>query len=475
MFRNWLFLSRECRSRLSRPLIIARWIEPTMLVDLFAPTLPRWPYRRCGARMMTWMVGSAMCLIGLSTTDNVAQDAPADSETTTVIRASHVYVGDGEVLNDVDVLIRGGKIAVIANHIVVPIGASLVEVDTVVPGLVNASSDAGLRGGRSERTREVTPEFQTVDAIDWSSRDFAEIIARGETTVNVMPSTDNVFGGMSCIIKTSGSPAMRVVDRRSGLAIAMCSDPAGGNRSRTRPDSIYVRQPTNRMGVVWILRDRFHQALQVTTAAEIGDADTDESAFVMDADEQATRLATNRLLADALRQDVRLFGVSRTKFDIETLFTLADEFQLSPVLVGGDEAYKVVDLLQKRGQPVVYTAATDGALFGQERTDLVWSTPRILAEAGIDVVLAGDDLIGRARFAVRNGMARGDALRAITGSPAKLLGIDDRVGTIGVDRDADLVVMTGDPLEPTSAVSAVMVDGAWVTAGPLTPPKPTEL
>ena len=368
-----------------------------------------------------------------------------------LIRAKRVYTMNGPPQENVEVLVRENRIVGVGQSIK-PLGTyQLLEVDTLMPGLIDASSSAGLRGGDAEQTREVTPEFETATTIDWRSRDFDEALSQGITTVNIMPGTENVIAGFSCLAKTAGSDLStqadneRIVDPRTGLVMAVCSDPTGGNRSRTRPDSIYVRLPTNRMGVVWIIRNRLQRAQLIPSA----DA-TDESSDVDQTDQR---------LAQVVNGETRVFGVSRTSFDIETLLTLAGDYKFSPVLFGGHEAYKKIDELASKSVPVVYTAQTDSQLIGSERTDLFWNTAGKLDEAGVAISLAGGQLLDRARFAVRYGLDPDSALAAVTTRPAAVLGQGDRLGQIAADFGADLVALDGPPLEFTTNIRWVMVDG----------------
>ena len=364
----------------------------------------------------------------------------------TLIRARFLYTMNGPPQENVEILVRDNKVVGIGESIQ-PLGTyQVIDAHTVMPGLIDAYSSVGLRGGENESTREVTPEFETASTIDWRSRDFREAVSEGVTSANIMPGTDNVIAGFACLVKTAGDDLSlnlenrRIVQPHTGLAMAVCTDPTGGNRARTRPDSIYVRQPTNRMGVVWIIRSRLQAAKQA--ASRLGELDE-----------------VSQRLGKLLDGTTRAFGVSRTSFDIETLIALAEEFNFQPVLFGGHEAYKTVELLRDKNVPVVYTAAAAGATVGEERTDLFWNTPGRLDAAGVSVCLAGGDLLNRARFAKRYGMDADSALQAITTRPAALLGVGERVGQVAPDFDADLIALDGPPLEFTSNVQWVMVEG----------------
>jgi imidazolonepropionase-like amidohydrolase len=215
---------------------------------------------------------------------------PAIADELTVIQAEQLHLGTGEVLSPGSVAVRDGKIVEVGAAVEAG-DANVISVHTLIPGLIDACSQAGLSGQSDERTDETTPDLQVIDVVDWTDRAFQEQVADGCTTVNVVPGTENVISGQSAVVKTSGTGENRVITDSSGLWLAMCRDPTSGNRSRSRPDSIYVRQPTNRMGVVWLLRSTFHAAGAESSAASPLNAVLDDKA--------------------------NAFCVSRTHYDIE--------------------------------------------------------------------------------------------------------------------------------------------------------------
>src|SRR5262249_61466755 len=105
---------------------------------------------------------------------------------------------------------------------------------------------------------ERAPEYRVVPAVDCRARASREALSEGTTPLGLAPGTDGVIAGLACAVKTAG--AHKPLAEETGLVLTMASDPATGNTSRSRPDSIYVRQPTNRMGVVWLLRSTFDKA-----------------------------------------------------------------------------------------------------------------------------------------------------------------------------------------------------------------------
>jgi hypothetical protein len=164
-----------------------------------------------------------------------------------------------------------------------------------------------------------------------------------------------------------------------------------------------------------------------------------------------------------MKGELPIYSVSRKDVDIRSTFTLQDEFGVRPIIVGGDETYRILDDVTERKPSIIYTDLTyrssTSGLRGPEGTERRWNVASQFATAGIDFCLAGSDLLDQARFATRFGLDRNQALKSITLSPAKILKVDQQVGSIENNKDADLVAFNGDPLEFTSAINWVMVNG----------------
>jgi imidazolonepropionase-like amidohydrolase len=362
-----------------------------------------------------------------------------------LIKAKRVITMNGDVLEPGEVLVSDGRIKAVGESLDAD-SADIIEVDTLMPGLVNAYDQTGISGQETERTREVTPRLATADIINMQDRAFFEQLSNGTTTINICPGTDNVISGLSCAVKTAGPVPLnsertktrgsRIISPNTGLVIAACSDPTSRNFSRQRPDSIYVRQPTNRMGVVWILRSTFHRA---KTAGV--DSPNDD------------------LLRKAIDGEQPIFAVSRTHYDIRALLNIGEELGFAPVIVGGEESWRILDALKKTNTSVILGSIRPGSERGPERTRVSANNAGLLHRTGVVFCYSGSELLEQARFGVRFGLDPNAALAAITLTPAKILKIDNRVGSIAVGKDADLVALNGDPLEFTSSIEWVMVDG----------------
>src|SRR5437870_3551784 len=151
-----------------------------------------------------------------------------------LIRAATIYTMAGPALSPGAVLVSDGKIVRVAAQLTPPEGAKVIDLGTgvLLPGLVDAHSNAGIAGSAAEMTKEITPDYRVLTAVDWRSRAFREQLEDGTTCLGLCPGTDAVFAGLACAVKTA---ARRVVEKETGLVIAMASDPASGNTSRSRP------------------------------------------------------------------------------------------------------------------------------------------------------------------------------------------------------------------------------------------------
>jgi imidazolonepropionase-like amidohydrolase len=360
--------------------------------------------------------------------------APARAEDL-LIRAAKVYTMAGPPLAPGAVLVSNGKIVQVGTKLTPPAGAKVIDLGSgvLMPGLIDAFSNAGIAGSPAEMTKEITPDYRVLTAVDWRARAFREALAEGTTCMGLAPGTDGVFAGLSCAVKTAGT--QRILQRETGLLITVASDPAAGNSARGRPDSIYARQPTNRMGVVWMLRSTFDKAAR----------------------EKTPELAVVR---EALAGQRQIYAVSRTDHDLLSLLRVAKEFKFAPTVIGGQEAYKVRKELAEAKVPVILGPLTTSASgTGPEGSEVVWNQPGLLHKAGVPFALSGGHMLDQARFAVRYGLSADVALEAITRTPARLLGLDSRIGTLEVGHDADLIALDGDPVELTTSIQWVLVDG----------------
>lgn len=386
-------------------------------------------------------------------------------EQVTVLRGARILPANGAPIeNGVVVLVAGKVQAVGGSDTSVPAGAVSVDLSgrTITPGLVDAGTLIGVDlDNANEQGEEVTPHMRVVDALDPADKRFARVLRGGVTTVQVNTGNRNVIGGIGAVVKTAGDTVaeMLLLDE-SGMRLTMGSEPSRGNRAIRggTPNSIYYRRPTTRMGVVWSARKAFYdaQAYKERKTVENGDG------------EPAMGDPAMEVLVKVLDREVEVHTTARAEQDIRTAIRLADEFGYSTLLTEAIEAWRVVDEIKESGATVLFSAPSRLRVLGSgagDGAEYRLHTLNLLAEAEVPFAIQTGsdlgtlDLVHEAMFAVRNGLDRDTALAAVTTIPARILGIDDRVGAIAAGLDADLVVWSGDPFEPTSRVESVYVNG----------------
>ncbi|MCY3001074.1 MAG: amidohydrolase family protein [Planctomycetota bacterium] len=368
------------------------------------------------------------------------------------ISAEHVYTAAGKPIEGGLVTVEGGKIRSVSKGD----GGDL-ECYAVTPGLIDLSVRIERNWASIEQSREVTPEKRIVEAIDWFDEAWKREARSGVTTVMINPLDRQVVGGLSVVVKTAGeSVAKRTVKGDSVLYGAIGSAPSASNHPAFgRPDDIYSRRPTTRMGVEWEWRKAFFDAAVAREDEKLRGPGTAE-------------------LQKALSGDLPLMVQAWTTQDIRTAVFLKEELEreklgsLRLIVDAAAEAWREPDLLVRCGAAVVLPPwapqgrSGDGAFYALD-------TGAVLVQRGLTVALSGhgarevsDRLAYQPGHAMRGGMSLDAALAAVTINPARIAGIDKRVGSLESGKDADLVLWSGPPFEASSAVIGVLVDGRLI-------------
>ncbi len=381
-----------------------------------------------------------------------------------VLRGALVLTGTGaEHVGGTVILHQGKIVAVGGNDLVFPAGARVLDLAgrTITPGLVDAGASIGVRDNdRNEQGDEVTPQLSILDAVDPTDPGFVRARATGVTAVRLCPGNRNAIGGLGAVLKTAGDTvAAMLVKERVGLNLNVGREPSDGNRAIRggAPVGMYYRRPTTRMGVIWEVRRSFYQAMEYRDERTEGN-DTPHDAGL-------------DVLVEALAGKLDVHTTARAEQDIRTALRLAGEFGYKTVLEEVTEAYRCVDLLAASKVTCLIGAPSAEAVVGSGASDgarMRWHTLGLLAQAGVPFAIqtgsnvGSKALIHEAVFAVRNGLDRSAALAAVTATPAKILGVADRLGSLVAGRDADVVVWSGDPFDPASVALHVFIAGAEV-------------
>ena len=376
------------------------------------------------------------------------------------VRGQVVRPVAGPAIADGVILVEDGKIVAVGPSAEVPIpaGARVLEAAVVTPGLVDVRTVVGLAGiynssqgqvqdqDQLEDSDPVQPELRAIDAYDaveplvlWSR-------SLGVTTIHTGHGPGAIVSGQTLIAKTRGETVEESVIR----PVAALAADLGPSVSRN------FESPGTRAKGAAVLREAL-VAAGVYRAKRDGENPPDRDLGL-------------ETLAAVLDGEIPLVLTAHTATDIATALRLADEFGFRLWLDGAAEAYRMVEPIREAGVPVLLHATMLRAV-GEAR-NLSLGTARTLAEAGIPFAIqTGFEsyvpkarvLLYEAQAAVHAGLSDDDALTAITLSPARILGIDDRVGSLEVGKDADLVLFDGDPFEYVSHVCTVVIEGNVVS------------
>ena len=349
--------------------------------------------------------------------------------------------------------------------------------DFVLPGMIDAHCHVGLfNDGLSdegsdgnEMTDPITPHMQACDGVYQADRAFAEALEHGITSVMTGPGSANVIAGTFAFMRTNG----RTVDDMARVSQAAMKAAFGEN-----PKRVYGGQsktPATRMATAALLRDSLYKATAYKRHLE--KLENEEQAIN---DKYDVRWAA---LQPVLRGDMILKIHAHRSDDILTAVRIANEYGLRYTLDHCTEGYLIADILAREyengqhddcgkglpGKGQLLGIITGPLLSDRSKPELSKASiknPSLLAAAGIPVAIMTDHpvipiqyLPVSAAVAMREGMTEAHALQAITLTAARLCGLDDQLGSIEAGKLADLVIMSGHPLDIRSKVKTVLIDG----------------
>jgi imidazolonepropionase-like amidohydrolase len=378
---------------------------------------------------------------------------------TVAISGGRVVPVDGEPIENGTVLIVDGTITAVGVDVEIPPDAEVVDATGrwVLPGFVDAHAHVGVHeegeGTAGNDTNEMTDpngaRLRALDGINPADLGFSDALAGGVTSVVVKPGSGNPIGGQTVAIKTWG----RVVDEMVMKSPCSVKSALGENPKRVYGERKQL--PSTRQGVAAVIRDAMTKAQDYKARRDAAVAKGDPF----------DRDPTSEVLVRVLDGELPWSQHTHRADDIATALRLADEFGYRLIVNHATEGYLIADLLAERNIPCV----VGPLLSTRSKVELRGRTlanPGMLARAGVLVaittdhpVVAIDFLVHQATFAVKEGMDRDDALRSITVNPARIMGLDDRVGALRPGLDGDVVIWDGDPLDVWSRAHEVFVRG----------------
>ena len=357
-----------------------------------------------------------------------------------------------------DILIENGKITAIGENLS---GDEIIDAAglEVYPGFVEAHSHIGLDGyatgpvgmDYNEMNDICSPQLRAIDGINPMDPSFLYARNAGVTTVCTGPGSANVLGGTFTAIKTVGKRVDKMtVKKEVAMKCAFGENPKRVYNSKT--DSC-------RMTTAAILRDALAKAKRYAAKLEAaGDDVSKQPAYDMKLE----------ALLPVIRGELPLKAHAHQADDIFTAIRIAEEFGVKLTLEHVTEGHLIADELAETGYPMA-VGPTMSHASKVELKNKSWTTPGVLAKAGCQVSIITDNGVIQqenlplcAGMAVKAGMDPFQALQAITINPARHIGIADRVGSLEVGKDADLVITDGCPFEISTKVRQVLIDGKVV-------------
>ena len=383
----------------------------------------------------------------------IAAPAASLAETRAFVGAKIIPV-DGDPIDNGALVVVDGKIETVGAHdgVSIPQGAEVVELDAdsvIMPGIVDTHSHVGdVSGG--DRSGPIQPEARAMDSVNVRSSGIKRALSGGITSVNVMPGSGHLISGQTVYLKLRDGNAITDLAYRFDDG-----EIAGGLKMANGTNSIRQAPfPGTRSKSAALVRAAYIKAQEYTDKVD-GAADG----------EAPPRDLGMEALGEVLSGKRMVHFHSHRHDDLMTAIRLRDEFGFRLVLHHTSEAYRVADEIAAAEVPVslILIDSPGGKL---EAKNLLAESAPALERAGAKVALHTDDWVTDSRYflrmaamAVRAGMSREAALESLTIRGAEMLDLADRTGTLTPGKDADFVILSGDPLSVYTRVLETWVEG----------------
>jgi len=358
--------------------------------------------------------------------------------------------------NGVLIVHRGKITAVGPASTSIPRGAERHDLSgkVLMPGLVDTHSHVGGPWA-ADGSEPIQPDCRVLDAINVRDAGLQKAQAGGITTANIMPGSGHLMSGQTLYVKfrdVESIDDLLIYNKDGGIAGGM-KMANGTNSQRKAPF------PGTRGKSAALVRNRFIAAQDYRRKIEAADGDKSKL---------PDRDLSMEALLEVLDGKRVVHHHTHRHDDILTVLRLQEEFGFRLVLQHVSEAWKIADAIAAAKVPcsIILLDSPGGKL---EAVDLIWDTGRVLEEAGVATAFHTDDPVNDSRlflrsaaFAVRAGMSRQAALRGVTLVAAEMLDLQERIGSLTVGKDADLVILDGDPLSTFTKVEQTWVEGEKV-------------
>ena len=383
------------------------------------------------------------------------------------IKGGKIYTITNGIIDGGTILVEDGKIKSVGKSVKVPEGAEIIDATgkVVMPGLVEAHCHlsmweekigwAGSDG--NEATDPATPHVRALDGIKANADEggLRAALETGVTTAQILPGSANVIGGTGVVIKTAPKVVTdeMVIRGPSGMKVAFGENPMRVYGVEQK------KMPSTRMGVAGVLREWLQKAKSYMEKKERF-KDQPEKLPEVDVRLEALELV--------LKREIPLRAHAHRADDVATAVRIAEEFGIDMSWEHATEGHRVAEWIAEKGIPAVWGPSLT-ARSKWEMRELSFATPKALYDAGVKFAIQTDAVGSTIAFlplcaglAVKHGLPYDEALRAITITPAEIIGVADRVGSIEEGKDADFRILDGDPLELRTRGEMVIIDGEIV-------------
>ena len=396
------------------------------------------------------------------------------------VRAKTLYTMAGGPITDGVVVVRDGKIAAVGPAISTPVpeGFRVIEAAAATPGLIDARCTVGVSGvlnqvqdqDQLERSGPIQPELRAIDAYNPQDPLVEYLRSYGITTVQTGHAPGQVVSGQLAIVKTAGNTVEEaVVVAESAIAVTLSPMAQRGGGPGTRAKMIAMIRDQFLKAQAY--QKKLEEAERGAGNGEAAKAD-DAAAEKKDAKKKEPPARDLRLeaLVRVLEGKTPLVVTANRSQDIANVLRFAEEFDIRVILDSASEAYLIVDQIKAanggKGYDVLVHPTMARAV--GEMENKTFENAAKLREAGLRVAIQGgfESYVPKARVvlleagvAAANGLGLEGALATITIDAAKILGVESRVGSLEVGKDADIALFSGDPFEYTTTCTGVIING----------------
>jgi len=385
------------------------------------------------------------------------------------IRNARIVTVSGPDIENGTVVIRDGKIDAVGTNVTVPAGAQTIDGSglSVYPGMIDAGTNMGLvevpQGANgtvdTSEVGELNPNAKAIIAVNPHSAHIAVTRVEGITTTLSAP-TGGLISGQAALINLLGTaPSEMALVPHAALVInyPRIGGGGGGFGGFQQPASLTETLTANERQVEQIRK-------MLRDAEAYGRA---QDAYAKDKSlPRPDRNIVLESLVPYVRGEQPVILRADREAEIRGALKFAEEMKLKPIILGGDDAWKVANLLKDKNVPVILTGIFSLPNREDDAYDMLYELPAKLQQAGVRFCISTGDAGAEVRnlplyagMAAAFGLSKADAVKAVTLYPAQILNVADRLGSIEVGKMANLVVTDGDLLEIRSHIKYLFIDG----------------